>query len=69
MCPVHPPIQVKVKVDDCLITMGVDTGAAASLMSETTFKALWPKRGWHTTDVRLQSYNREVIPPCKDVVM
>ena len=55
-----PPIQVKVKVDDCLLTMEVDTGASSSLRSEKTYKALWPGRGLQSTDVRLQSYNKDV---------
>ena len=57
-----PPIVVKVKVDDCLISMEVDTGASMSLMSETTFKSLWPGRSLQSTEVRLCSYSKESIP-------
>ena len=42
--------------------MEVDTGASMSIMSESTFKELWPGRSLHTTDVRLQSYSKEPIP-------
>ena len=34
-----PPIQVRVKLDECVVAMEVDTGAAVSLMSEATFMA------------------------------
>ena len=42
-----PPIKVKVRVDECVISMEVDTGAAMSLMSEATFSKLWPGRELH----------------------
>ena len=35
-----PPIQVKVRVEECVISMEVDKGAALSIMSETTYKNL-----------------------------
>ena len=57
-----PPIQVKVKVDDCLIPMEVDTGASMSLMSEHTFRRLWPRRSLVTTGVTLCAYSKEPIP-------
>ena len=55
-----PPIMVKVRVDDCLLNMEVDTGAAHSLISEKT--SLWPGRSLETTAIRLQSYSKEPIP-------
>ena len=60
--PTLPPIQVKVKLDDCLVTMEVDTGASMSLMAEATFNALWPGRSLDKTEVRLCSYSKEPIP-------
>ena len=41
-----PPITVDMKVDNCLITMEVDTGASLSLMSysTSTFSGVWPGR-------------------------
>ena len=39
-----PPIQIKVKFDECLVVMEVDTGASMSLISETTFRGLWSGR-------------------------
>lgn len=49
-----PPI----KVDDCLLTMEVDTGAS---VSESTFFRLWPKRDLVTSHVKLQSYTGDTI--------
>ena len=49
-------------VDDCLITMEVDTGASMSIMAENTFNKLWPRRGLDSTNVKLQNYSKEPIP-------
>ena len=35
-----PPIQVRVQLDECVVAMEVDIGAAVSLMSEATFMHL-----------------------------
>ena len=60
---VHSPlIKVKVKLDNCVVNMAVDTGAAMSLMSQTTFQGLWPGRGLQPSQVRLRAYTREQIP-------
>ena len=61
-CGNSPPIIVKVRVDDCLISIEVDTGAAHSLISEKTFESLWPGRSLNPTTIRLQSYSKEPIP-------
>ena len=39
-----PPIRIQVKLNECLVNLEVDTGASLSLMSETTFRGLWPGR-------------------------
>ena len=57
-----PLIQVKVRVDECIVRMEVDTGAAMSLMSEATFSGLWLGRVLQPSQVRLQSYSKESIP-------
>ena len=57
-----PPIVVKMQVEDCLISMEVDTGASMTLMSEVTFKRLWPGRSLGNTPVRLCTYVGEPIP-------
>ena len=57
-----PPIEMKVKIDDCLVKMEVDTGATISLMSQKTFRQLWPRRTLKPTEVRLCSYSKDPIP-------
>ena len=59
--PSHtPPIQVhvKVRVD---VSMEVDTGASVSLMSECTFRRLWPQRELHPSKVRLHTYSKDPL--------
>ena len=46
-----PPITVQVKLD-----MEVDTGASLSLMSESTYKRIWPGRMLEPSHVQLQTY-------------
>ena len=53
---------VDMKVDNCPITMEVDTGASLSLMSYNTFGGVWPGRSLESTDVRLPTYSKEPIP-------
>ena len=60
--PNAPPIKVKVKLDDCLMDMEVDTGASVSLMSESAFRKLWPGRHLDPSPIRLQTYLKEPIP-------
>ena len=57
-----PPITVKVRIDNCEIDMEVDTGASHSLMSEGTFRSVWPRRSLHPTSIRLQGYSKQPIP-------
>ena len=52
-----PPIEVQVQIDDCRVTMEVDTGATMSLMSQQTFQRLWPGRSLQSTKVRLCAYS------------
>ena len=42
--------------------MEVDTGASMSIILETTFTRLWPRRSLDSTEVRLQDYSRGTIP-------
>ena len=39
-----PPLRVSLQLDDCKITMEVDTGASVSIMSEDTYRKIWPKK-------------------------
>ena len=57
-----PPIRVKVKLDECLVGMEVDTGAAVSIMSEAIFRVLWPTRELLPSQIRLQAYSKAPIP-------
>ena len=59
-----PPIIVKVRVDDDLISKEVDTGAAHSLISEKTIESLWPGSRKNPTTIRLQSYSIPVKGCC-----
>ena len=48
-------------LDGCPLDMEVDTGAAVSIMSQTTFDELWPIWSKAPSTVRLQSYSGEPI--------
>ena len=54
-----PPIIIKVKLDDCLVDMEVDTGTSISLMSEWTFNKLWPGRTLQPSTLTLRTYLRD----------
>ena len=41
--------------------MEVDTGASVSIMPETLYRQLWPRRGLKETTIRLQTYSKEPI--------
>ena len=56
-----PPIQVCIGVDNCSVTMEVDTGASVSIMSEAVYHKLWPGRSLSTSPIRLQTYSKELI--------
>ncbi len=58
----QPPIKVQVGVDECVVTMEVDTGASMTIMSETCYHKLWPGRSLSPSSVRLQNYSKEPIP-------
>ena len=40
-----PPIKVPVELDHCSVPMEVGTGASVSIMAETLYHKLWPRRG------------------------
>ena len=56
------PLFVSLKLDGKPFTMELDTGAAYSLVSEATFKELWPDSQLSATDVRLHAYTGTTIP-------
>ena len=57
-----PPIKVHMELDHCSVPMEVDTGASVSIMPETLYHKLWPRRGLKETTIRLQTYSKEPIP-------
>ena len=56
-----PPIMVNVQLDSCSVGMEVDTGASMSLISETSYKKLWPKCSLSACEVKLCTYSQEPI--------
>ena len=56
------PWNVSVDIEGITVLMQLDTGALLSLMSENTFKELWPDRSLSPSQVRLCSYLGESIP-------
>ena len=57
-----PPFTVQVKLDGVQVDMEVDTRASVSLMSELTFKRIWPQRSLEPSQVHLCTYLKEPIP-------
>ena len=55
------PIRTDLIVNDVSLTMEVDTGAAVSIISEATRKALFPNAVLHNSSVNLKTYTGEPI--------
>ncbi len=55
------PLIVPVTVDNCSIDMEVDTGAAVSLIAETTYKQHWTDKPLQSSMTRLKTYSGEEI--------
>ena len=57
------PIRVEVIVNGQKLSMELDTGAALTIMSETTYYALWPQGGptIHQSTISLKTYTGEPI--------
>ncbi len=53
------PIHVDVHVSGKPLTMVLDTGAAVSILSEDTFKKMFPKDRLHPSNLRLKTYTGE----------
>ena len=56
-----PPLKVTVELDSHPVSMEVDTGAAYSLVSEATYRQIWPDKKLDKCDVRLCTYSGESI--------
>ncbi len=55
------PLEVDVEINGQKLSMEVDTGAAVSLISETTFQKWWPGTPLEPSSARLQTYSGEPI--------
>ena len=56
-----PPVEVDVVVNGTSLTMEVDTGAAVSIISEKTRRALLPHLKLRASDLVLRTYTEEPI--------
>ena len=57
-----PPLKVCVQLDECNIPMEIDTGASMSIMSEDTYRKIWPAKKLEVSNVKLQTYSKEPSP-------
>ena len=57
-----PPLKVSLQVDECEIPMEIDTGASMTIMSEDTYRKIWPTRKLEVSNVKLQTYSKEPLP-------
>ena len=57
-----PPYKVQVLVDGCEVPMLIDTGASRSIISESMFRSIWPKRKLVASNVKLSTYSKEPLP-------
>ena len=56
------PLEVQLIIDKQPLTMELDTGAAVTLMSESTCRQLWPDRPLQLCTMRLCTYSGEQLP-------
>ena len=61
---VSEPIMVTVIANQAALTMEVDTGASASVISEATYQQLWPETSpvLHPSAIKLRTYTRKLDP-------
>ena len=55
------PYTVDLKLNGKVLTMEIDTGACVSLISEQTFKQLFPKKSLKPSKARLSTYSGQAI--------
>ena len=60
----NQPFQVMVIVDNQQVPMEIDTGAAVSLVSEETYKKLWPHKPLQQATIVLKTYSGEQLQLC-----
>ncbi|KAK9720112.1 hypothetical protein QE152_g22276 [Popillia japonica] len=56
-----PPFKVKIKIDNVLLTMEIDTGSATSIISEYTYTKTFVDHRLVRDDIDLKSYNGAII--------
>eukprot|EP00731_Ephydatia_muelleri_P033589 Em0033g5a len=62
LCTINnEPIQLQVSIDGVLVTMELDTGAAVSIVSESTFRRLWSGKVLERSGIRLCTYSGESL--------
>ncbi|KAL5500511.1 hypothetical protein EMCRGX_G012087 [Ephydatia muelleri] len=62
LCKINnEPIQLQVSIDGVLVTMELDTGAAVSIVSESTFRRLWSGKVLERSGIRLCTYSGESL--------
>ena len=56
------PLKVTVNVNETRLPMEVDTGAAVSIISDATLKAMFPALKIYRSNLLLKTYTEEQIP-------
>ena len=57
---VHP-YKVQVLVDECEVPLEIDTGASRSIISESMFRSICPKRKHVASNVKSSTYTKEPL--------
>lgn len=55
------PLTIKVELDEVTVCMEVYTGAAMTLVYESTFKRLWPDRLLQLSTIKFRTYLGETL--------
>ena len=63
------PIKVKLEIQGKPVDMEVDTGAAVSIISEETYKKLFPNLNLQKVPIGLKTYTGESIPVLGEIVV
>ncbi len=58
------PILVDIEVEGKSVSLELDTGAAVSLVSEATYRKLWPEKQLQESSTRLTTYSGESLTVC-----
>ena len=55
------PYALELQLDDKSVLMEVDIGASLSIMFQSTFKNLWPRRELQPSNVKMKTYTEETL--------